>query len=456
MYEANIHALLLILAINKFLLGALVLFLKKRLPRLQGLNYWAYGSFLTAVGLLIYSLTPFPATAIVSFTYSFFLLLFFYTGDVLFINGFRIFFGRKFQKELLLAPLLNIIIAAVFSLLIEATWFRFTLTNLVGFALYLYAAFAIRNLTENIRIRELLRWSSNLYYFYAFIMLVRFVLGLVVRPNDPTNENPLSVFLISAAGITLILLTFSIIVIIITRVNEKLKDEIDNKNRLHSIIAHDMRNSISNIVNNVTILKKSLQLAENQGMNMSVNNISSASVSSRFLLENLFNWSRSQLKEIEAKPVFCNISSVLKNSVEIVKPLAEEKGIDIQFTDDIRADVFCDDSMLGIVFNNLLSNAIKYTPAGGQIMIHLIENQTMVDVSVTDSGAGISEELITRILNGEVKQSKPGTNREKGYGFGLMICLRFLHQNRGILKIDSEPGKGSTFSVSVPKKPVEN
>lgn len=456
MYEANIHALLLILAINKFLLGALVLFLKKRLHRLKGLNYWAYGSFLTAVGLLIYSLTPFPATAIVSFTYSFFLLLFFYTGDVLFINGFRIFFGRKFQKELLLAPLLNIIIAAVFSLLIEATWLRFTLTNLVGFALYLYAAFAIRNLTENIRIRELLRWSSNLYYFYAFIMLVRFVLGLVVRPNDPTNENPLSVFLISAAGITLILLTFSIIVIIITRVNEKLEDEIDNKNRLHSIIAHDMRNSISNIVNNVTILKKSLQLAENQGMNMSVNNISSASVSSRFLLENLFNWSRSQLKEIEAKPVFCNISSVLKNSVEIVKPLAEEKGIDIQFTDDIRADVFCDDNMLGIVFNNLLSNAIKYTPAGGQIMIHLIENQTMVDVSVTDSGAGISEELITRILNGEVKQSKPGTNREKGYGFGLMICLRFLHQNRGILKIDSEPGKGSTFSVSVPKKPVEN
>lgn len=306
MYEANIHTLLLILAINKFLLGFLVFYLKKRLPDLKGLNFWAYGSISTAIGLLVYSVTPFPAAPAVSFIYSFLLLSFYYTGDVLFLNGFFVFFDKPVNKFTFIVPLINVTIATIFTLLFYSVWIRFTLTNLVGFLLYLYGAFVIRRLSGNPRISELLRWSSNLYIFFAFIQLVRFLIGLIVKPEDPTNENTISVVLIATAGITLTLLTFSIVVIIVARVNEQLEDENSNK-------------------------------------------------------------------------------------------------------------------------------------------------PDVAEICVTDSGTGITDALIRQISDGDVRQSQPGTNRERGYGFGLMICRQFIQQNSGRLKIESELGKGSTFTVSIPK-----
>ena len=108
-------------------------------------------------------------------------------------------------------------------------------------------------------------------------------------------------------------------------------------------------------------------------------------------------------------------------------------------------------SFLAEVSPNIISNAIKFTEANGEIKILVADKPETVEIKISDNGVGISEAMIKQIKEGEVKQSMPGTNKEKGYGFGLLLCRQFIQQNEGELKIVSEQGKGSTFMISLPK-----
>jgi len=340
----------------------------------------------------------------------------------------------------------------VFTFGYYSVWMRFSFTSFVGFILYLYSAYEIRRFSKIPWSKKLLCLISYVYLFYAFIQIVRFGIGIIVKPENPTNDSIVSVFLFAFASLTMILLTFSIVVIIVAKMNAALEDEIKNKNRLHSIIAHDMRNSMSNIVNNVTLLKRNIGFHEKDEMNMSVEHLKNSSLNSRFLMENLFHWSQSQLKEIEVKPTQCNISQIIENSINIITPLADEKEIKISFKNSNNSYALCDEDMMSIVFRNILSNAIKFTEINGFIIISVVENVDKVSVSIADSGIGMSEDSILLFWQGVVKQSKPGTNNEKGYGFGLLLCKEFIHQNNGHFNIVSEQGKGSNFIISLPKK----
>jgi signal transduction histidine kinase len=136
--------------------------------------------------------------------------------------------------------------------------------------------------------------------------------------------------------------------------------------------------------------------------------------------------------------------------VDLMRSCADKKDISIRIEEPedviLRADV----GMLKTIMRNLLSNAIKFTPSGGQITIKANRNHDNVVVSVCDNGVGISDETMSKLFNITKVYSSPGTAGETGTGLGLLLCKEFVDMHHGTIWVDSELGKGSTFSISLP------
>ena len=128
---------------------------------------------------------------------------------------------------------------------------------------------------------------------------------------------------------------------------------------------------------------------------------------------------------------------------------AEAKGIQVECKPDQSLYVYADRDMVNLVLRNLVSNAIKFTPENGRIIIKVQEKRSFIQVCITDNGVGISRENLDKLFN-EYYSSK-GTSNESGTGLGLMLCKEFLSQNGGEMKVESQEGKGSTFSFTLPR-----
>ena len=110
--------------------------------------------------------------------------------------------------------------------------------------------------------------------------------------------------------------------------------------------------------------------------------------------------------------------------------------------------------MLNTVIRNLLANAIKFTPENGLVEIYATEKDTLVEISIKDTGVGITQETIEKMFKIDVHQSTKGTAGEKGTGLGLILCKEFVEKNGGIIGVDSEVGKGSRFYIQLQTKNI--
>ena len=223
------------------------------------------------------------------------------------------------------------------------------------------------------------------------------------------------------------------------------------KNKFFRIIAHDLRGPISSFAATTSHI---LNDAEERGWEKTklfLNELYKLSQTTYNLLENLLEWSSSQMGEIRYKPVVLNITNLVNDNIDLILQRLEIKMIKIFSSLPPILEVHADENMLNTVIRNLLSNAVKFTNENGSIKITFVEKVDFYEIKIADTGIGISEQDIEKIFQIDTAFSKPGTQNEKGSGLGLILCKDFIEKNGGILQVESKPGVGSTFSFTVKK-----
>lgn len=234
---------------------------------------------------------------------------------------------------------------------------------------------------------------------------------------------------------------------------EELRRTIVGRDKLYSVIAHDLRSPLASIkmVLNMLVLtlsKESLGSEMYQMLEMA--NHSTEDVFS--LLDNLLKWTKSQVGKLNVVYMDFDINEVINGVIEIFSLVSASKNIKLVHTSNSPVMVHGDIDMLKTILRNLLSNALKFSYENSQILIDTSISDGMGVISVKDSGKGMSKEDQGRLLKTETHFSSYGTNNEEGSGLGLLLCQDFANKNGGRLWFDSEEGKGSTFYFSVPLK----
>jgi len=231
---------------------------------------------------------------------------------------------------------------------------------------------------------------------------------------------------------------------------EDLREMNATKDKLFSIIAHDMRGPIGTFSQALELLTEDMGLDENMKSDL-LEELSISSKNIFNLLENLLNWSRIQRSLISLEPQVFIINDILSENINLLRPNSKQKGINVVFQAEKDITVFADADTISLVVRNLLSNAIKFTPERGRIIISAEENAEHVKVSIKDSGVGIKKEIMDNLFQSGSYYTSFGTNGEKGSGIGLVLVKDFVERNGGTLFAESLPGNGSSFIFILPK-----
>ncbi|MFN3554501.1 MAG: response regulator [Bacteroidales bacterium] len=239
---------------------------------------------------------------------------------------------------------------------------------------------------------------------------------------------------------------------LIRRQNEELVKLNEVKNQLFSVISHDMKNLFNNILFGTESLEKEIDHFEKSEVVQMAGLVNDSAKRAYDLLQNLLDWSRSQMNSIRYSPVDAEMSLLISQSVNLFKPSATKKQLlleVIQQGDSFRVNADID--MVKAVLRNLLSNAIKYSWVNGRIEIRLENLPGEIKTSITDFGMGISPAQQNKLLaDPQPSASLPGTQNEKGSGLGLVLIRDFVFKNKGSFGFESQQGKGSTFWFTLP------
>ena len=239
----------------------------------------------------------------------------------------------------------------------------------------------------------------------------------------------------------------------IKKTNEELTKLNAEKVKFFSIIAHDLRSPLSGflglsevMVDDSQILSQTELADFSQLLNESAKNLSQ-------LLENLLEWAQMQKGSISYIPKELSLSITVSENIEQINQRAIQKGITIRSEVPENQKVLADERMINTILRNLLSNAVKFTRKDGKITVKskTISND-MIEISVHDSGVGISDNNVEKLFKIDEKVSMKGTEGEPSTGLGLLLCKEFVEKHGGRIWVESELGKGSTFSFSLPVK----
>ncbi|HXA02974.1 MAG TPA: ATP-binding protein, partial [Cytophagaceae bacterium] len=237
------------------------------------------------------------------------------------------------------------------------------------------------------------------------------------------------------------------------KAEQKLKSDLEdlnkNKNRFFSIISHDLRGPVNNILTLSDLIQKETSEEEKNKLNVMID-VSIKKVNG--LLTNLLKWASIQMNTIEIIPQLLSATTLVDENFVILSEMARNKKIDL--INEVKPDktIWADREMTNTVLRNLISNAIKFTKTGGQITIFAAEREHTTEIFVKDNGIGISKEVMNNLFKKDIKKSTIGTANEVGSGLGLLICKEFVEKNGGSISVESEINKGTIFKISLPAK----
>jgi two-component system sensor histidine kinase/response regulator len=219
------------------------------------------------------------------------------------------------------------------------------------------------------------------------------------------------------------------------------------KNRLFSIIAHDLKSPIYALRNLFRNMEQYDLPAEE--IKELVPEVVTELTHTTSLMENVLHWARSQMQADTVNPQNVDVSGQIEEVVRLLRLQANAKKVRLSMQPVTTAVAYADKDMVNLILRNLLSNAIKYTPEDGTIEVGAGPVPEGIAVFVKDTGTGISPEALEKILMSNFYSTK-GTAGEAGTGLGLMLCKEFIQRNDGTLRIESAPGQGSTFTFTLP------
>ncbi len=240
--------------------------------------------------------------------------------------------------------------------------------------------------------------------------------------------------------------------------NKKLKESEKNlininktKDKFFSIISHDLRNPFASIVSFSRILKRDIDTLSKEELHELVEDLDTSVIKISNLLDNLLQWSRTQTGKISFKPEKFSLKEVIIENFNLFATSAREKEIDLLDKTEGDVIVYGDINMTDTVLRNLISNALKYSHPGGKVVVSAMEKNGFIELSVSDTGVGVSKQDQLKLFRSDMLHSTYGTKDEKGSGLGLLLCREFISRQGGTLSIKSEVGKGSEFSFTLPR-----
>lgn len=235
----------------------------------------------------------------------------------------------------------------------------------------------------------------------------------------------------------------------ILKKNEKLNILLKEKDKFFSIISHDLISPFNVFLGFTELLKEDAEsMSTEQIVNMA--NVLYKSAWDMFsLLENLLQLSRIQNSKVKVHKQGVASLHEIKKIIETMAEVINKKGIIVEYNIPFHVLINADPHLFEVVIRNLVSNAIKFTPKGGKITVSVDHLPTMSVVSIKDTGVGMNQEVLDSLFGSNVKTRK-GTDGEPTSGLGLEICKDFIERHGGKMTVESEEGKGSIFSFTLP------
>lgn len=232
---------------------------------------------------------------------------------------------------------------------------------------------------------------------------------------------------------------------------EELKLLNASKDKFFSIISHDLRSPFNSLLGLTEYISQSYDEMTPQDIKSSISSIYNSSRQVYGLILNLLEWSMIQSGRIKVDKTVINLKELGNEIKNLYEEAANQKQLEL--TINISEDIFvyADKYMIDTIIRNFVSNSIKFTEPGGKIIVKGIINGDNAEVSVTDSGIGISIENQKNLFRIDEQFRREGTAKEKGTGLGLILCKEFIEKNNGVLWVESEEGNGSRFSFTVPR-----
>jgi signal transduction histidine kinase len=233
---------------------------------------------------------------------------------------------------------------------------------------------------------------------------------------------------------------------------EKLRASNSTKDKVLSVISHDLHGPFNTIIGfSKILLSKDSKMLTEEKQNRYLRHIFSSSKGMHTMLTNLLNWARAQSGEIKLYMVVTDLSLIVNEVFKTLLPLAEEKNISLSsFLEDDML-IYTDASLMRIILQNLVANGIKFTESGGSVTVkanRLMNNKAQI--VVTDSGVGMPADAVKSFNRGKSVQSQRGTNNESGTGLGLAICKDFVQNLKGTIIAESKESIGTSFTVTIP------
>ncbi len=234
----------------------------------------------------------------------------------------------------------------------------------------------------------------------------------------------------------------------IKQYNSELERQIATKNKLFSVLAHDLRNPFTVLLGYTELLMDGFDKFSDEEKRNFIKYINETSVETYRLLENLLTWSGTQTNNIAYNPTEFDISELLDECTLLISMQAQLKEIEV-IKEYSSVDVIADKDMIKTVVRNLMSNAIKFTPRNGIVKVRSVQGDGFIRIYIIDNGVGIPEDKLNALFQVTHTSSTRGTENEAGVGLGLIIAQEFVKLNNSELKVESIINEGSTFSFTL-------
>lgn len=232
-----------------------------------------------------------------------------------------------------------------------------------------------------------------------------------------------------------------------------LKDVNHTKDKLFSIIGHDLRGPIGAFQGLIKLFKEG-EMTKDEFLSF-VPKLKTDIDHIAFTLNNLLSWGQTQMNGSVTKPGITSLENIVEENIALLSEIASNKSIRLINRLESNTLTWADSNQMDIVIRNLISNALKFTPEKGMVTIGAIEKLNQWEIYVRDNGVGMDEETMGKIFSKNSTHTTYGTNDEKGTGLGLSLCKEMVEKNNGLIWVNSAPNKGSSFYFTIPKAKKE-
>lgn len=239
---------------------------------------------------------------------------------------------------------------------------------------------------------------------------------------------------------------------IIEKQAKTLEQSNKTKDKFFSIIGHDLKNPFQSMLGYTEYLYSDLEKFSKSEIKEGLETIRNSSQTLLNLTVNLLEWANLQTENVKPKPTEFVLHDLVQGNERLFSQPAHQKGIKLEVDSDAEIILFADHNMVNTVIRNLISNSIKFTKSGGSVSIKTECVDRTSKISISDTGIGMSKEILEGVMSLDSKTTREGTNNETGTGLGLVLCKDMVEMNNGKLSISSEEGKGTNFVVELPCK----